>query len=68
LNADVIANAEQAVCAFSKRETACLVYAIERRGKSRIGFENNLLMDNGEVAESNVDSMHELSDWLNALA
>jgi len=64
----VIANAEQAVCAFGKRETACLVYAIERRGESRIGFENNLLMDNGEVAESNVDSMHELSDWLNALA
>jgi len=26
------------------------------------------LKDNGEVAESNVDSMHELSDWLNALA
>jgi len=68
LDADVVANADWAVCAFGARETACVVYAIERGGKARIGFENNLLMENGEIAQSNTDRVYELCDRLNALA
>ena len=68
LDETVVANADWAVCAFGARETACLAYAIERGGKARIGFENNLLMENGDIAQSNADRVAELCNWLNALA
>jgi len=64
---NLVANADWAVCAFGARETACLVYAIERGGKARIGFENNLLMENGDIAKSNADRVAELCNRLNAL-
>lgn len=66
LDADVIANPDWAVCAFGARETDCLRYAITRGGKARIGFENNMLMENGEIAQSNADRVRELCDRLNA--
>lgn len=68
LDENLIANADWAVCAFGARETACLVYAIQRGGKARIGFENNLLMENGDIAQSNADRVAELCNRLNALA
>ena len=49
-----------AVCAFGPAETACLVEAIRRGGKARIGFENNLLASDGSRAGSNAERVAEL--------
>ena len=46
-------NLDWAVCAFAKEEMSCLEKAINLGGKIRVGFENSLLMPNGEVAPSN---------------
>ena len=40
------------VCAFGKREQDCVLAAIEAGGHARIGFENNLYLANGELAEN----------------
>ena len=45
--------AHWAVCAFGRREAECAVYASERGGHVRIGFENNLIMPDGNIAPSN---------------
>lgn len=42
-----------AVCAFGPQESACLLAARRAGGKVRIGFENNLLRADGQLAESN---------------
>ena len=42
-----------AVCAFGKEEMSCLEKAINLDGKLRVGFENSLLMPNGEIAKDN---------------
>ncbi|MFC0339887.1 3-keto-5-aminohexanoate cleavage protein [Paracoccus niistensis] len=49
-----------AVCAFGPAETDCLVAADRQGGKSRIGFENNLLNADGRPAISNADRVREL--------
>ena len=49
------------VCAFGRRETACLVEAIRAGGNARIGFENNLLNEDGTLAASNASRVLELS-------
>ncbi|MEM7197623.1 MAG: 3-keto-5-aminohexanoate cleavage protein [Pseudomonadota bacterium] len=41
------------VCAFGQAEMACLLAAAKQGGHLRIGFENNHLMYNGEVAPDN---------------
>lgn len=53
-------SADWAVCAFGPAETACLVAARRAGGKARIGFENNLLMSDGSLAESNAARVGEL--------
>lgn len=49
-----------AACAFGRQETDCLIYAIEQGGKARIGFENNLLNQNGILAKDNTDRVQDL--------
>jgi len=40
------------VCAFGHQEQQCALAAIDAGGHARIGFENNLYLPNGEIAES----------------
>ncbi|NBC33424.1 MAG: 3-keto-5-aminohexanoate cleavage protein [Alphaproteobacteria bacterium] len=42
-----------AVCAFGRLEGACALTAAAMGGHSRIGFENNLRLANGEIAPDN---------------
>jgi 3-keto-5-aminohexanoate cleavage enzyme len=39
-------------CAFGKREQDCALHAIASGGHARVGFENNLYLPDGELAES----------------
>lgn len=55
-----LAGAGWSVCAFGRNETACLLAALARGGKARIGFENNLLNADGTRAESNAERVAEL--------
>jgi len=50
-----------AVCAFGPQESACLLAALRAGGKARIGFENNLLRPDGQVA---VDNAAQVVDFL----
>ena len=43
------------VCAFGRRETACVTAAALLGGHARVGFENNLALPSGERAASNAD-------------
>ena len=45
--------ADWAACAFGRAETACLRTAHAAGGKLRVGFENNLLHDDGTQARDN---------------
>ena len=42
-----------AVCAFGATEHACVMAAAALGGHARVGFENNLLLKNGQVAPDN---------------
>ncbi|WP_417667961.1 3-keto-5-aminohexanoate cleavage protein [Roseibium sp.] len=53
-----------AVCAFGHRETDCLVHAISKGGKARIGFENGLWNRNGELAADNASRVRDLVEAL----
>ncbi len=48
-----LAETHWAVCAFGGNENACMEKAVACGGHPRIGFENNHLMENGEVAADN---------------
>ena len=43
------------VCAFGRRETACVTAAALLGGHARVGFENNLTLPNGVRAASNAE-------------
>ena len=43
------------VCAFGRRETACVTAAALLGGHARVGFENNLALPSGERAASNAE-------------
>ena len=43
------------VCAFGRRETACVTAAALLGGHARVGFENNLSLPDGARAASNAD-------------
>lgn len=65
--APFIVNAKQcletagwALCAFGKKETQCLVESIDKGGKARIGFENNLHNSDGSIAANNAERVGEL--------
>jgi uncharacterized protein (DUF849 family) len=52
--------ADWAVCAFGRAETACLKAAHAAGGKLRVGFENNLVNDDGNPARDNADRVAEI--------
>lgn len=52
------------LCAFGRLETACLVEAVRLGGKARIGFENNIHNEDGQIASSNADRVRELVERL----
>jgi 3-keto-5-aminohexanoate cleavage enzyme len=41
------------VCAFGRRETACAAFGALLGGDARVGFENNLLLPDGALAQDN---------------
>ncbi len=43
------------VCAFGRRETACVTAAALLGGHARVGFENNVSLPDGARADSNAD-------------
>jgi len=45
------------VCAFGQSESECMAKAIELGGHCRIGFENNLLNENGDLAIDNANQV-----------
>ena len=49
-----------AVCAFGKKEQDCLLAAAELGGDLRIGFENNLFSNTGELAKNNAAQVEEM--------
>ena len=52
------------VCAFGHQEQQCAQAAIEAGGHARIGFENNLYLPNGELAENTAELVTSLVDTL----
>ena len=61
------AEIDWALCAFGAAETDCLVEAVRCGGKARIGFENNLLQRDGQLAADNAARVRELRQALDAL-
>lgn len=57
---DVAGRVDWALCAFGVKETDCLVEAVRRGGKARIGFENSLWNRDGSVAADNAERVREL--------
>ena len=49
-----------AVCAFGKKEQDCLEAAAKLGGDIRIGFENNLFSQTGELAKNNAAQVEEM--------
>lgn len=45
------------VCAFGQSESECMAEAIDLGGHCRIGFENNLLSENGNLAIDNANQV-----------
>ena len=56
------------VCAFGHQEQQCALKAIDAGGHARIGFENNLYLPNGELAENTAALVTSLVDALAARA
>ena len=54
------------VCAFGHREQECALKAIDNGGHARIGFENNLYLPNGEMADDTAALITSLADALAA--
>jgi uncharacterized protein (DUF849 family) len=55
------------VCAFGRREAACVVAAALLGGNARVGFENNILLPDGALANSNADLVGAVARALEAL-
>lgn len=49
-----------ALCAFGKAETICLSYGAKKGGKIRVGFENNLHNQDGNLAKNNAERVAEI--------
>lgn len=61
-----VLNVPWMVCAFGASEQACLLDAAERGGNMRIGFENNLLRPDGQLAKDNSQQLQDLTRALEA--
>ena len=51
-----------AVCAFGKTELDCVLAAAEQGGHIRVGFENNIYLHDGQVAEGNADLIEQVAN------
>lgn len=51
-----------AVCAFGRREAACMLAAAALGGHGRVGFENNLYLPDGRVAPDNAALVSAVAD------
>lgn len=49
------------VCAFGKKEHACMLTAAFMGGNPRIGFENNMHLANGKIAQNNAELISQFS-------
>ena len=58
-------NADWAVCAFGKEEVDCLEVAASLGGKIRVGFENSMLLPNGDIAPNNHSKVEIINKLLN---
>jgi uncharacterized protein (DUF849 family) len=56
-----------AICAFGRREAACVVAAAALGGHVRVGFENNLHLPDGTVAEDNAALVRQVATGAAAL-
>lgn len=50
------------MCAFGASEHACATAAVALGGHARVGFENNLLLNNGQVAPDNAALVHQVAE------
>jgi uncharacterized protein (DUF849 family) len=50
-----------ALCAFGRRESACVLTAAGLGGHARVGFENNLWLANGLLAASNAELVEQVA-------
>ena len=51
-------------CAFGHREQECVMKAVESGGHARVGFENNLHLPSGDLADGNADLLYSLREAL----
>lgn len=61
-------NAEFMICAFGQAEISCLLFAAEKGGNCRIGFENNILDEDGTLARSNANRVEQLVKKIELIA
>lgn len=54
--------ADWAICAFGKGETACLGAALKAGGKARVGFENSLWNADGSLAKDNAERVSAIAE------
>lgn len=50
------------MCAFGAGEHACATTAVALGGHARVGFENNLLLNNGQIAPDNAALVRQVAD------
>lgn len=55
------------LCAFGAKETACAVTAAALGGHARVGFENNLLLPDGQQARDNAELVSAVADGARAI-
>ena len=55
-------HAEWAVCCFGRTEQEAVARAAKMHGHARVGFENNLLLPDGSIANSNADLVRIAAD------
>lgn len=53
--------ADWALCAFGRAETACLAAAFAAGGKARVGFENSFEHADGRIARDNAERVAEIA-------
>lgn len=55
-------NEPWSMCAFGAGEHACATTAVALGGHARVGFENNLLLNNGQIAPDNAALVRQVAD------
>lgn len=58
--------ADWALCAFGKQETACLHKGLRSGGKVRVGFENSFWNEDGSMAADNAERVTEINSKISS--